>query len=114
MKTEIVGAVKDVATRILSRPARKEAAAVTNTVKDGEKLMAAGQDAVAAQNKAMVYVKPEMDVVKMDKQNLKAASGGYGNYDRGSSYGGSDDLSSDIGGSGGSRANRHSIWDDAW
>lgn len=47
-----------------------------STIKDGNKLMAAGQDASAIQGKAMIkeYKKPEIEIIKVDEADMKAAS----------------------------------------
>ena len=63
---------------------------VKGAVKDGEELMAMGQDARAAQGKVMVnpYTKPVLEPhAKMERSQMKAASdtggGGSGKYDGG-------------------------------
>jgi len=86
MKAEAIKSIGNVITRAISGSAKAEAAPVSHAVKGGEKLMAAGQDAAAVQGRAMVkpYAKPEMTEVKMEKKNLKAASG----FDNNSTDGG--------------------------
>lgn len=76
MKTEAIKAMGNVMTNSIKSAVKAEAP-VAKAVKGGEKLMAAGQDAAAVQGRAMVkpYVKPEMKVVKLEKENLRAASG---------------------------------------
>jgi hypothetical protein len=76
MKAEAINSMKSVITNTIKSASKNEAVA-KNTVKDGAKMIAVGQDAAAAQGKAMIkpYVKPEMEVIDMKKGNLKAASG---------------------------------------
>ena len=88
MKTDAIMSIKNVISSAMRKSASGRKVAAENTIKDGERLMSAGQDAVAAQNKAMiskVYTKPEMKVNEMNKRELKAASDGYGRpgYDDG-------------------------------
>ena len=87
MKTEAIKAMGNVMTNSIKSAVKAEAP-VAQAVKGGEKLMAAGQDAAAVQGRAMVkpYVKPEMQVVKLEKENLRAASG----------YDGGKDVDSDL------------------
>lgn len=82
MKTEAIKAMGNVMTNSIKSAVKAEAP-VAHAVKGGEKLMAAGQDAAAVQGRAMVkpYVKPEMQVVKLEKENLRAASGYQGGND---------------------------------
>lgn len=82
MKTEAIKAMGNVMTNSIKSAVKAEAP-VAHAVKGGEKLMAAGQDAAAVQGRAMVkpYVKPEMQVVKLEKENLRAASGYPGGND---------------------------------
>lgn len=82
MKTEAIKAMGNVMTNSIKSAVKAEAP-VAHAVKGGEKLMAAGQDAAAVQGRAMVkpYVKPEMQVVKLEKENLRAASGYDGGKD---------------------------------
>ena len=106
MKTEAIKAVSNVMSRAISSSAKAETSAASHAVKGGEKLMAAGQDAAAIQGKVLVkkaYVKPEMTEVKMDKQNLKAASGG--GYDGGGDW-------EPMPGGGRSEAKSNSFWDN--
>ncbi len=74
MKLEMVNAVKNTVVNMVSPKKAEKAASVA--IKDGERMIANGQDAAAAQGKAMLkpYVKPEMEVVEIKKSNLKAAS----------------------------------------
>lgn len=106
MKTEAIKAMGNVITNSI-KSAPKAEAHVAKSVKGGEKLMAAGQDAAAVQGRAMVkpYVKPEMKVVELEKQNLRAASG----YEGGKDLDDIDFQSMDDAGS--SWANSSSIWE---
>ncbi|MCM1265219.1 MAG: hypothetical protein NC200_03385 [Candidatus Gastranaerophilales bacterium] len=104
MKAEGIKAIGNVITNTIKTVTNSKAV-TRESVKGGEKLMAAGQDAAAVQGRAMVkpFVKPEMEV-KMEKQNLKAASGG--GYD----HGGDVDPTPDRGGS--HRAWGHDLWEE--
>ncbi len=110
MKTEAIKAMGNVMTNSIKSAVKAEAP-VAHAVKGGEKLMAAGQDAAAVQGRAMVkpYVKPQMTEVKMEKQNLKAASGG--GYDQGGDIDPTPDRgSSSIWGEDGARS--HDLWEE--
>ena len=103
MKTEAIKAMGNVMTAV------KAEAPVAHAVKGGEKLMAAGQDAAAVQGRAMVkpYVKPEMQVVKLEKENLRAASGYDGGKDPDFDFQSADDAA----GSAWDKAGEFSVWE---
>ena len=69
MKTGLVTAVKNEVAKSISPKKAEKAASVA--VKDGKEMIAAGQDALAAQGKSMVkpYEKPEMTVVEIKRQD---------------------------------------------
>ena len=112
MKTGLVTAVKNEVAKSISPKKAEKAASVA--VKDGKEMIAAGQDALAAQGKSMVkpYEKPEMTVVEIKRQDLKAASGtGNGWNTGGRDDDGTTDLNSDW-----SDVKGHSSmdWGDVW
>ena len=110
MKAEGIKVIGNIVTNAIKSSSKSEAVA-KETVKGGERLMAAGQDAAAVQGRAMVkpYVKPQMTEVKMEKQNLKAASGG--GYDQGGDIDPTPDRgSSSIWGEDGARS--HDLWEE--
>ncbi len=80
MAIEAIRSIKTVIARTLN--AKKAEAVATKTAKDGEALMAAGQDASANYNRAMVtaptYKKPSMEKANIGKTETRAASGGDG------------------------------------
>ena len=78
MKTVSIQAVKS---SLLSMISPKKADKVAATaIKDGEKLMAAGQDASAMQAKAMIkpYEAPKMEQVNLNRTKTQGSSGGTG------------------------------------
>lgn len=109
MKTEAIKAMGNVMTNSIKSAVKAEAP-VAHAVKGGEKLMAAGQDAAAVQGRAMVkpYVKPEMQVVKLEKENLRAASGYNGGNDPDSNFQSVDDAAA---GSAWDKAGEFSVWE---
>ena len=109
MKTEAIKAMGNVMTNSIKSAVKAEAP-VAHAVKGGEKLMAAGQDAAAVQGRAMVkpYVKPEMQVVKLEKENLRAASGYHGGQDPDFDFQSVDDAAA---GSPWDKAGEFSVWE---
>lgn len=106
-----IEALKAIGTKIASKisaPKAEKAASVA--IKDGEKMMAAGQDAAAIQGKAMIkpYVKPEMKTTNIKKENMLAASGGDPNTNP--TVQSSPDMP---GGSFGARSSSN-VWGDVW
>lgn len=80
MKAEMIKSAGNVVTNTIKASAKADTAVASKAVKNGEKMMALAQDAKAAQGKAMVkkaYTRPEVEVVELEKKNLKAASGGW-------------------------------------
>lgn len=78
MKAEMIKSASNVITNTIKASAKADTSVATKAVKNGEKMIALAQDAKAAQGKAMIkkaYVKPEVEVVEIEKANLKAASG---------------------------------------
>jgi hypothetical protein len=71
-----INAIKELATKAISPKKAEKAAEVS--IKDGERMIANGQDAAAIQGRAMVkpYEKPQMEKANLTKENTKAASGG--------------------------------------
>ena len=78
MKTISIQSVKNSVLSMIS-PKKADKMAAT-AIKDGEKLMAAGQDASAIQGKAMIrpYEAPEMRKVNLNRTKTQASSGGGG------------------------------------
>ena len=105
-----VEAIKALGQKFVSKinPKKAEKAAEVS-IKDGERMIANGQDAAAIQGRAMVkpYQKPEMEKVNLKKENTQAASGNWGDHG-----GGSDDGYDDIPDV--NEARSTSIWDSGW
>ena len=101
-----VEALKSLGSKLGSKisPKKVEKAADVS-IKDGERMIANGQDAAAIQGKAMLkpYQKPEMEVINLEKEDTMAASGNWGDHG-----GGSDDGYDDIPDV--NEARSHSIW----
>ncbi len=89
MKLLSINGIKQLATKAIS-PKKAEVAAEAS-IKDGERMIANGQDAAAIQGRAMVkpYEKPQMEKANLTKENTKAASGGS-ERDWGDGYGDDD------------------------
>ena len=107
-----IEALKAIGTKIASKISAPKAEKAANVaVKDGAKMMAAGQDAAAVQGRAMVkpYVKPEMKTAKIKQENMMAASGGGGNVNP--TYTESPVMP---GGSMGGNARSYNVWGDVW
>ena len=75
MAIEALKPIKTAVTRALS--SNKSQKVAEATVKDGERMLANGQDAAAIQGRAMVkpFEKPSMEKANLKSQNTKAASG---------------------------------------
>ena len=89
-----VEALKVLGSKLGSKISPKKAEkAAEASIKDGEKMLATGQDAAAVQGKAMLkpYQKPEMETINLKEENTRAASGNWGDHG-----GGSDDGYDDI------------------
>ena len=103
MKTGIITAAKQTISQFIS-PKKAEKVA-TNVIKEsGAAKLESAQDAMASQGKAMVkpYVKPNMEVAKVEEKNMRASSDRWDGGDES----GRDDY----------RGSRYSndIWDEGW
>ena len=103
-----IEALKAIGTKLASTiSAPKAEKAVSVAVKDGEKMIAAGQDAAAVQGRAMVkpYVKPEMKSIKVKQEQMMAASGGGGTPVMTESDSGMPSMA---------RSSNYNAWGDVW
>lgn len=114
MTTISMTPIKEAVSRTLGSKNTEKAAYVSlqKAETEGRELLANSQEALAAQGKVNVkkpYQKPEMQVVKIEKENTKAASGEGWDVGGEDDYGTGGNLNSDF-----ARSSNTGVFDSSW